>query len=94
MVAVIVFGIVLLVVAEEVVRLARDARVDTDADGVPERDVFTRRRDSARALLRRCAAALRAGRQSISAATAEVAAVRVQRRMEAPTVRLPKPSRA
>lgn len=49
--AVIVFGIILLVCAEEVIRLARDARAD--AERTPAADVFNRRWLQLKALGRR-----------------------------------------
>jgi hypothetical protein len=74
---VIVFGIILLVCAEEVIRLARDARADMDSERTP--DVFTRRWRSLRMWLRR-------GR--FLAAKPET-----RRLMTSPTVFLPKPGR-
>ncbi|HEX3790989.1 MAG TPA: hypothetical protein VHW44_24205 [Pseudonocardiaceae bacterium] len=100
MIALIVFGVILLVCAEEVIRLARDARADMD-DAETESDtavdVFTRRRDSARAMVRRGWQLLRAGRtaigESATTASVNVAVIRRQRQMDRPTVRLPRPNR-
>lgn len=52
MVAVIVFGFILLVCAEEVIRLAKDARADMDGERTAT-DVFARRWRSLRVLARR-----------------------------------------
>jgi hypothetical protein len=86
---VIVFGIIVLVCAEEVIRLAKDARTDMDS-GEREPDVFARRWRAAQSALRRGRRLVHEGRESLSAASADVAAIRAQRRMESPTVRLPK----
>ena len=75
--AVIVFGIILLVCAEEVIRLARDARADMDSERPTTADVFNRRWRSVRAVLRR-------GR--LLAAKPET-----RRMMSSQTVYLPKP---
>lgn len=91
MTAVIVFGIFVLVCAEEVIRLAKDARTDMDS-GEREPDVFARRWRAARSVLRRGRRLLGEGRESLGAASADVAAIRARRRMESPTVRLPKSS--
>jgi hypothetical protein len=74
--AVIVFGIILLVCAEEVIRLARDARADMD--GERPADVFTRRWRAARSVLRR-------GQRLLDSKPEE------RRLMNQPTVHLPKP---
>lgn len=81
MTAVIVFGIILLVCAEEVIRLAKDARADMDSERTP--DVFARRWRSAGALLRR-------GKRLLKADSEQDA--RARRLMNSPTVRIPRPN--
>ncbi len=53
MTAVIVFGIILMVCAVEVIRLARDARDDMDGGPTAAADVFNRRWRTLKVLLRR-----------------------------------------
>jgi hypothetical protein len=87
--AVIVFGIIVLVCAEEVIRLAKDARTDMDS-GEREPDVFARRWLAAKAALLCGRRLVSSGHESITTAGANVAAIRARRRMESPTVRIPR----
>ncbi|HWC84470.1 MAG TPA: hypothetical protein VG756_31325 [Pseudonocardiaceae bacterium] len=91
MIALVLFGIVVLVCAEEVIRLARDARADMDEEG--NRDVFARRRQSGRVLLRRTRTALRAGLSTVDAKLRGLIHAERTRRAESPTVRLVRPNR-
>ena len=84
MIALILFGIVVLVCAEEVIRLARDARVDMD--GEAGRDVFDRRRQAIRALPR-------AARSTMDKLVRRLRGGVARQGTEPPTVRLPRPDR-
>jgi hypothetical protein len=75
--AIILFGVVVLACAVAVVRLARDARIDADS----EQDVFERRAQARRAALTRAVAKISGWRQQWSRARGPV------RRVEPATVR-------
>lgn len=77
MLAIILFGVVVLACAVVVVRLARDARIDADS----EQDVFERRAQARRAAIAHGVARFQAWRQRRVAARTPV------RRVEPATVR-------
>ncbi len=77
MFAITVFGVILLACAVVVVRLARDARIDTEC----EQDVFERRAQARRAAIARVVARYQAWRQRRAAVHKPV------RRVEPATVR-------
>lgn len=90
MLAIILFGVIVLACAVLVVRLARDARIDADS----EQDVFQRRAQARRAALARALATFAGWRQRrarkpvrrAEAATVRFAPVTVRRDRESPTV--------
>ena len=77
MLAIILFGVVVLACAVVVVRLARDARIDADS----EQDVFERRAQARRAAFTRGLAKFQSWRQQRAQASKPV------RRVEPATVR-------
>ena len=92
MLAIILFGVVVLACAVVVVRLARDARIDADS----EQDVFERRAQARRAAFARASAMLSSWRQQraqarkpvrrVEPATVRVAPVAIRRDRDNPTV--------
>ncbi|HEX4223404.1 MAG TPA: hypothetical protein VHZ97_13635 [Pseudonocardiaceae bacterium] len=92
MLAIILFGVVVLACAVAVVRLARDARIDADS----EQDVFERRARARRAAFARGIVKLQSWRQQraqqakpvrrVEPATVRFAPVTIRRDREYPTV--------
>ncbi|HEY4458972.1 MAG TPA: hypothetical protein VGN81_31960 [Pseudonocardiaceae bacterium] len=90
MLAIILFGVVVLACAVLVVRLARDARIDADS----EQDVFERRAQARRAAFTRAVETFSSWRRQrarkpvrrVEPATVRFAPVTVRRDRESPTV--------
>lgn len=90
MLAITLFGVVVLACAVAVVRLARDARIDADS----EQDVFERRAQARRAAITRAVAKVNSWRQQrergvirrVEPATVRFTPVTVRRDREYPTV--------
>jgi hypothetical protein len=81
--AIILFGVIVLACAVVVIRLARDARIDADS----EQDVFERRAQARRVAFTRGVAKVRSWQQQRAQASKRAQASRQVRRVEPATVR-------